>query len=240
MRCCPGTPRAFAAAARHIAAPDNPLRQARAPGRRLRIEYAAQAMAVHGALVAASAPLASTVSTAYAAASARASATWRACATSRCTSCAWTICRRISSPPPSGSPATHARCCMISRCGGAQAAARERARQHRVRRRYPRNERRSPARPGDGRQLVASVVALCRRLARDGHHVYVHSHRGVAVAEALGAGHRRRGGGHASAINFDITIAPPHAPPSRRCSRQVHPDPGQTTQGCTMTRCCRA
>src|SRR5258705_7337774 len=28
--------------------------------------------------------------------------------------------------------------------------------------------------------------ALCRRLARDGHHVYVHSHRGVAVAEALG------------------------------------------------------
>ncbi|TLZ17117.1 MAG: NAD-dependent epimerase/dehydratase family protein, partial [Gammaproteobacteria bacterium] len=27
--------------------------------------------------------------------------------------------------------------------------------------------------------------AVCRRLARDGHHVYVHSHRGVAVAEAL-------------------------------------------------------
>jgi len=46
--------------------------------------------------------------------------------------------------------------------------------------------------------------ALCRRLARDGHHVYVHSHRGVAVAEAL-VQDIVAGGGHASAINFDIT-----------------------------------
>ncbi len=46
--------------------------------------------------------------------------------------------------------------------------------------------------------------ALCRRLARDGHHVYVHSHRGVAVAEAL-VRDILAGGGHASAINFDIT-----------------------------------
>ena len=46
--------------------------------------------------------------------------------------------------------------------------------------------------------------ALCRRLARDGHHVYVHSHRGAAVAAAL-AQEIRDGGGQAEAINFDIT-----------------------------------
>jgi predicted hotdog family 3-hydroxylacyl-ACP dehydratase len=43
--------------------PDNPLRQHGRLGAACGIEYAAQAMAVHGALVAASAPLASTVST---------------------------------------------------------------------------------------------------------------------------------------------------------------------------------
>ncbi len=42
---------------------DNPLRQHGRLGAACGIEYAAQAMAVHGALVAASAPLASTVST---------------------------------------------------------------------------------------------------------------------------------------------------------------------------------
>src|SRR5438309_558978 len=46
--------------------------------------------------------------------------------------------------------------------------------------------------------------ALCRRLARDGHHVYVHSHRGVAVAEAL-VRDIVASGGQAGAINFDIT-----------------------------------
>src|SRR6202047_768521 len=46
--------------------------------------------------------------------------------------------------------------------------------------------------------------ALCRRLARNGHHVYVHSHRGVAVAEAL-VRDILASGGHATAINFDIT-----------------------------------
>ena len=46
--------------------------------------------------------------------------------------------------------------------------------------------------------------ALCRRLARDGHHVYVHSHRGAAVAEAL-VRDIVAAGGHAGAINFDIT-----------------------------------
>lgn len=43
--------------------PDNPLRAHARLGAACGIEYAAQAMAVHGALVAASAPLASTVST---------------------------------------------------------------------------------------------------------------------------------------------------------------------------------
>ncbi len=43
--------------------PDNPLRLHGRLGAACGIEYAAQAMAVHGALVAASAPLASTVST---------------------------------------------------------------------------------------------------------------------------------------------------------------------------------
>src|SRR5256714_11535780 len=45
--------------------------------------------------------------------------------------------------------------------------------------------------------------ALCRRLARDGHHVYVHSHRGVAAAEAL-VRDIVGSGGHARAINCDI------------------------------------
>ena len=45
---------------------------------------------------------------------------------------------------------------------------------------------------------------LCRRLAREGHHVYVHCHRGAAVAEAL-VREILAGGGHATAINFDIT-----------------------------------
>jgi len=48
--------------------------------------------------------------------------------------------------------------------------------------------------------------ALCRRLARDGHHVYVHSHRGAAAAETL-VGEIVSGGGHATAIAFDITDA---------------------------------
>ncbi|MGH7879054.1 MAG: 3-oxoacyl-ACP reductase FabG [Candidatus Binataceae bacterium] len=48
--------------------------------------------------------------------------------------------------------------------------------------------------------------AICRRLALDGHQVYVHCHRGVGVARELvreiGAA-----GGRAEAISFDITDA---------------------------------
>ena len=46
--------------------------------------------------------------------------------------------------------------------------------------------------------------ALCRRLARDGHHVYVHSHRGATVAAAL-VHDIRVAGGDATPISFDIT-----------------------------------
>jgi len=46
--------------------------------------------------------------------------------------------------------------------------------------------------------------ALCRRLARDGHRVYVHSHRGTEVAAAL-VRDIRAAGGEASAISFDLT-----------------------------------
>ena len=46
--------------------------------------------------------------------------------------------------------------------------------------------------------------ALCRRLARDGHFVYVHAHRGGAVATAL-VEEIRGGGGQAATVNFDIT-----------------------------------
>jgi 3-oxoacyl-[acyl-carrier protein] reductase len=46
--------------------------------------------------------------------------------------------------------------------------------------------------------------ALCRRLARDGHFVYVHAHQGGAVAAAL-VEEIQAGGGSAAAVSFDIT-----------------------------------
>jgi 3-oxoacyl-[acyl-carrier protein] reductase len=46
--------------------------------------------------------------------------------------------------------------------------------------------------------------AICRRLARDGHHVYVHSHRGAALAEEL-VRSIHADGGAAQAVSFDIT-----------------------------------
>ena len=46
--------------------------------------------------------------------------------------------------------------------------------------------------------------ALCRRLARDGHHVYVHAHHSIALAETL-VGEIRAGGGAAELVSFDIT-----------------------------------
>ncbi|HEX5363422.1 MAG TPA: 3-oxoacyl-ACP reductase FabG [Gallionella sp.] len=47
-------------------------------------------------------------------------------------------------------------------------------------------------------------AAICRRLAADGCHVYIHAHRGLAAAEAL-ADEIRAGGGSAQALSFDVT-----------------------------------
>ena len=47
-------------------------------------------------------------------------------------------------------------------------------------------------------------AALCRRLARAGHIVYVHSHRGTEVAAAL-VHEIQEAGGLAAAVSFDIT-----------------------------------
>jgi 3-oxoacyl-[acyl-carrier protein] reductase len=49
-------------------------------------------------------------------------------------------------------------------------------------------------------------AAICRRLARDGHHVYIHAHRGVAAAEKLAA-ELIAAGGQAQVLCFDITAA---------------------------------
>jgi len=46
--------------------------------------------------------------------------------------------------------------------------------------------------------------AICRRLAREGHHVYVHCHRGTAAAAKL-VGEIEAAGGAAEVITFDIT-----------------------------------
>lgn len=47
-------------------------------------------------------------------------------------------------------------------------------------------------------------AAICRRLARDGHHVVVHGHARAAEAEAIAASIRGEGGS-AEAVAFDVT-----------------------------------
>jgi len=47
-------------------------------------------------------------------------------------------------------------------------------------------------------------AAICRRLAADGCHVYIHAHRGLSVAEAL-ADAIRADGGSAEVLVFDVT-----------------------------------
>jgi 3-oxoacyl-[acyl-carrier protein] reductase len=49
-------------------------------------------------------------------------------------------------------------------------------------------------------------AALCRRLARDGHYVYVHAHRAIETATALVA-EIHAVGGRAEAVHFDLTDA---------------------------------
>ncbi|MGH8169199.1 MAG: 3-oxoacyl-ACP reductase FabG [Steroidobacteraceae bacterium] len=47
-------------------------------------------------------------------------------------------------------------------------------------------------------------AAICRRLARDGHHVYVHARQGIDAAEKLVA-EITAAGGSAAALHFDVT-----------------------------------
>ncbi|HEY2339702.1 MAG TPA: 3-oxoacyl-ACP reductase FabG [Steroidobacteraceae bacterium] len=47
-------------------------------------------------------------------------------------------------------------------------------------------------------------AALCRRLARAGHFVYVHSHRGLEVAEGV-VRDIQSAGGQAALVSFDVT-----------------------------------
>ena len=47
-------------------------------------------------------------------------------------------------------------------------------------------------------------AAICRRLARDGHHVYVHARQGVDAAEKVVAA-ITGAGGSATALHFDVT-----------------------------------
>jgi 3-oxoacyl-[acyl-carrier protein] reductase len=49
-------------------------------------------------------------------------------------------------------------------------------------------------------------AAICRRLAAAGHFVYVHANRGLEAAEATAAD-IKSAGGHAAAIQFDVTDA---------------------------------
>jgi 3-oxoacyl-[acyl-carrier protein] reductase len=48
--------------------------------------------------------------------------------------------------------------------------------------------------------------AICRALSAQGHHVYVHAHRGMAAAQSVAAG-IVEAGGQASAVQFDLTDA---------------------------------
>jgi 3-oxoacyl-[acyl-carrier protein] reductase len=49
-------------------------------------------------------------------------------------------------------------------------------------------------------------AAICRRLGKAGHFVYVHAHRSTAAAEAI-AGDIVTAGGRAAAVHFDLTDA---------------------------------
>jgi 3-oxoacyl-[acyl-carrier protein] reductase len=47
-------------------------------------------------------------------------------------------------------------------------------------------------------------AAVCRRLAADGCHVYIHANRGLQIAQSL-AEEIKAAGGHAEALSFDVT-----------------------------------
>ena len=191
MRCSPGTPGASAAAARRHRVSDNPLRSHGRLGAACGIEYAAQAMAVHGALVAASAPLASSMARSirgsfgpgvgYLACvrdvtfTSRASMTWPTdliASAERVTGDGRSVLYQFSvwsaRAPAAQGPGDGGHRCddRRHRRGGRPAMSAER--------------RRALVTGGSG----GIGAALCRRLARDGHYVYVHSRRGGGTAVA--------------------------------------------------------
>ena len=57
-------------------------------------------------------------------------------------------------------------------------------------------------------------MAICQRLARAGHHVYVHAHRGREAAQAL-VEQLTGDGLSAQALYFDVTDAAAHAVAAR-------------------------
>jgi 3-oxoacyl-[acyl-carrier protein] reductase len=54
-------------------------------------------------------------------------------------------------------------------------------------------------------------AAICRRLARDGHHVYVHAHRATDAAQTV-VQEILAAGGAAQVVSFDVTSAAATAP----------------------------
>jgi 3-oxoacyl-[acyl-carrier protein] reductase len=62
-------------------------------------------------------------------------------------------------------------------------------------------------------------AALCRRLARDGHHVYVHANRNIEAASAV-VSEIGATGGRAQAVSFDVT----HADVTRKALESILDD----------------
>ena len=77
--------------------------------------------------------------------------------------------------------------------------------------------------------------AICRRLARDGHHVYVHAHRGAEMAARVVGEIPLRAGGWRSVGELRHHRGRRHARGARRrCSRRARSRSSSTTPACTM------
>jgi len=128
MRCCPGTTRAFAAAARRDASTAPIIRCASTgPGCRLRHRYARRNRAVHGCTGGRQrgrSPAPCPPAARWRPASARPSLAWRAVRNVALQSRTGRSQADLIAPP-SGARPTHARCCMSYRCVERAEAARE-------------------------------------------------------------------------------------------------------------------
>ena len=82
--------------------------------------------------------------------------------------------------------------------------------------------------------------AICRRLARDGHYVYVHCHRGLEAAQGLVRDIAAAGGRRRDARASTSPTPPPRARRSRQRSRPGRSRSWSTTPASTMTPCCPA